>query len=91
MELLGKTYEDHGFEENWNTFHNQSKNIIIKMINIKKLIEEIIEIYKSEKGIFEIIEDIIEYLQSTRSTHDDINNWFKIIINKHDEKLQEKP
>ena len=58
-ELLGKTYEDHGFEENWNILHNQSKNIIIKMINIKKLIEEIIGIPEREKDIFEIIEDIV--------------------------------
>ena len=52
------------------------------MINIKKLIEEIIEIYKSEKGIFEIIEDIIEYLQSTRSTHDDITSQSNLTLGK---------
>src|SRR3989337_1481668 len=38
MELLGKTYEDYGFEENWNILHNQSKSITIKIINIKRLI-----------------------------------------------------
>jgi flagellar capping protein FliD len=90
MELLGKTYEDHGFEENWNTLHNQSKNIIIEITNIKKLIEETTEIFESEKDIFKIIEDIMACLQSTRSIYDNIDNWFKIIINKHDEELQEK-
>ena len=82
--------QDHGFEENWNTLHNQSKNIITKIINIKKLIEEITGTPESEKDIFKIIEDIIAYLQSTRSTYDNIDNWFKIIINRHDEELQEK-
>ena len=90
MELLGKTYEDHGFEENWNTLHNQSKNIIIEITNIKKLIGEITGISESEKDIFKIIEDIMAYLQSTRSIYDNIDNWFKIIINRHDEELQEK-
>jgi len=90
MELLGKTYEDHGFEENWNILHNQSKNIIIKMINIKKLIEEITRTLESEKDIFEIIEDIMMYLQSTRLIYNDIDNWFKIVINRHDEEPQEK-
>src|ERR1043166_7135932 len=90
MELLGKTYEDRKFEENWNILHSQSKNIIIKMIDIKNLIEEITGIPKSEKDIFEIIEDIIIDLQSIRSIYNNIDNWFKIIINRHDEELQEK-
>src|SRR5437763_727606 len=90
MKLLGKTYEDHGFEENWNILHNQSKNIAIKMINIKKLIEEITRTLESEKDIFEIIEDIMMYLQSTRLIYNDIDNWFKIVINRHDEEPQEK-
>ena len=61
------------------------------MINIKKLIEEITGIPESEKDIFEIIKDIMAYLLSTRSIYDDINNWFKIIINRYNKELQEKP
>lgn len=92
MELLGKTYEDHGFEENWNTLHNQSKNIIIKMINIKKLIEKITSTPENEKGIFEMIEDIMAHLQLTGSIYDDIINGFielnhPFIIDKNESKL----
>ena len=92
MELLGKAYEDHGFEENWNTLHNQSKNIIIKMINIKKLIEKITSTPENEKGIFEMIEDIMAHLQLTGSIYDNIINGFielnhPFIIDENESKL----
>src|SRR5205814_826565 len=67
--------------ETWLTFYGKEG---------KTLNEEITRTLESEKDIFEIIEDIMMYLQSTRLIYNDIDNWFKIVINRHDEEPQEK-